>query len=505
MSSTRTEVEERERQERLNKLYVIEEYKKLSDKINENTPEDNVYIVILSIINEFLEEPLRKCECEITDDLIINTDDMLKMLNKYPKIINDMTILFNEINNFTANVIPVFYPLRCCLVIYHIGLMDAFIDTTNEKYTKQDIYHKIFNYVYKITEQEYMKLLKFVKGRENVGIETVNKLLIEIEKVLRKYEKQKSDIDPKKKTDMNKSMREMLELRKLISSEYKDLLNGIPMVKLASQIYKEANFNLEQSIELYKEYKTNGKIRKLYEKISNEMNEKRKNEKKNMEQEIMEQENIKKKEIPKALKEMMELRKLISFENKELPNGVSMVKLTNKIFKEAKSDLDEAIELYKKYKQNGDIQKFYKEMVEDTDANRAKSVLEQKIRDITITENEEMEKIEKIPIEKKESEKMSIEMKEATETKTKKRKKEKIPETIKANVWNKYIGEDIGKAKCLCCGIRNITQRDFHCGHVISEHNGGKVTIKNLRPICQKCNNSMGIMNLDEFKKRYDL
>jgi hypothetical protein len=77
-----------------------------------------------------------------------------------------------------------------------------------------------------------------------------------------------------------------------------------------------------------------------------------------------------KREMPKAMKEMQELRKLISSEHKELSNGVPMVKLTNKIFKEAKSDLKKAIEIYKKYKQSGDIPKLYKKMEEEAEAKR---------------------------------------------------------------------------------------------------------------------------------------
>jgi hypothetical protein len=48
-----------------------------------------------------------------------------------------------------------------------------------------------------------------------------------------------------------------------------------------------------------------------------------------------------------------------------------------------------------------------------------------------------------------------------------------------------------------------ISQHIFECGHVISEKNGGNVTLDNLRPICSSCNKSMGVMNLEEFKSKY--
>lgn len=78
-------------------------------------------------------------------------------------------------------------------------------------------------------------------------------------------------------------------------------------------------------------------------------------------------------------------------------------------------------------------------------------------------------------------------------------KKSKISQAIRIVCWNTYIGEEIGKASCLCCKSNHITQHNFHCGHVVAEANGGKVQIENLRPICAVCNNSMGTMDMQEF------
>ena len=80
-------------------------------------------------------------------------------------------------------------------------------------------------------------------------------------------------------------------------------------------------------------------------------------------------------------------------------------------------------------------------------------------------------------------------------------KKKSIPLALKKLVWNKYIGEEIGKAKCLCCGLTDISQISFNCGHIIAEVNSGQLCIDNLMPICQNCNSSMGSKNLLEFKK----
>ena len=84
-----------------------------------------------------------------------------------------------------------------------------------------------------------------------------------------------------------------------------------------------------------------------------------------------------------------------------------------------------------------------------------------------------------------------------------KKKKLKIPAIIKKLVWNTYIGENIGKSKCLCCKNIDITQLNFTCGHYISEHNGGKITVENMRPICSSCNLSMGTTNMNEFILNY--
>jgi len=78
-------------------------------------------------------------------------------------------------------------------------------------------------------------------------------------------------------------------------------------------------------------------------------------------------------------------------------------------------------------------------------------------------------------------------------------KKQKISHVMKRLVWNTYIGEEIGKIKCMCCKLSDITQLTFDCGHIISESTGGELSIDNLIPICHSCNLSMGSQNLNEF------
>jgi len=81
-------------------------------------------------------------------------------------------------------------------------------------------------------------------------------------------------------------------------------------------------------------------------------------------------------------------------------------------------------------------------------------------------------------------------------------KKKTIPKVVKDLSWNKWVGEDVARTKCLCCGVNEIKMSSFHCGHVVAEANGGTTTVDNLRPICAACNTSMGTENLNEFKAR---
>jgi 5-methylcytosine-specific restriction endonuclease McrA len=86
-----------------------------------------------------------------------------------------------------------------------------------------------------------------------------------------------------------------------------------------------------------------------------------------------------------------------------------------------------------------------------------------------------------------------------------KRKKRKtyIPKCLKKTVWDKWIGLKTGQTKCSVCEFTDIFQIDFHCGHIISEADGGETNTDNLMPICAQCNLSMGRKNLHNFKKTF--
>jgi hypothetical protein len=83
--------------------------------------------------------------------------------------------------------------------------------------------------------------------------------------------------------------------------------------------------------------------------------------------------------------------------------------------------------------------------------------------------------------------------------------KARIPKALKIQVWNEYIGIDIGRAKCMVCEVREITQSSFHCAHIIAEVNGGEMNVENMRPCCELCNKSMSTQHLIKFKKQLSI
>jgi 5-methylcytosine-specific restriction endonuclease McrA len=70
--------------------------------------------------------------------------------------------------------------------------------------------------------------------------------------------------------------------------------------------------------------------------------------------------------------------------------------------------------------------------------------------------------------------------------------KANIPKALREQVWLTYVGRRY-ESKCMVRWCKNImTVFDFHVGHDIPEVRGGATDISNLRPICSRCNLSMG-------------
>jgi len=81
-------------------------------------------------------------------------------------------------------------------------------------------------------------------------------------------------------------------------------------------------------------------------------------------------------------------------------------------------------------------------------------------------------------------------------------KKAKIPLALREEVWRHWMGEQF-KAKCRVTWCTNmLTAFDFAVGHNIPESKGGTLELGNLRPICNRCNTSMGAnYTIDEWNR----
>lgn len=84
-------------------------------------------------------------------------------------------------------------------------------------------------------------------------------------------------------------------------------------------------------------------------------------------------------------------------------------------------------------------------------------------------------------------------------------RKATIPKALREQVWVLHMGHAF-EGKCPISWCKNrINVFDFHVGHNIPEARGGSLTIINLRPLCARCNTSMGShYTIDEWQKLGD-
>ena len=76
--------------------------------------------------------------------------------------------------------------------------------------------------------------------------------------------------------------------------------------------------------------------------------------------------------------------------------------------------------------------------------------------------------------------------------KSKKYKKNTIPKALREQVWITNFGKKFQHKCHIEWCTNNISVFDFHVGHNIPEAEGGKLCLENLKPICARCNQSMG-------------
>ena len=148
---------------------------------------------------------------------------------------------------------------------------------------------------------------------------------------------------------------------------------------------------------------------------------------------------------------------------------------------------------------NKELEKNTKKLEKNTEKIK---VLEKKVKELLI-ENKECKKNIKNMEKKLETinQSQTLSDNSSNDKPIKLTLKQKIPAPLKAAVWDEWIGEEVGKAKCMCCKKTDLTQGSFTCGHIVAESKGGNLTVNNLKPICQLCNSSMGNRNMDEFIK----
>ena len=76
--------------------------------------------------------------------------------------------------------------------------------------------------------------------------------------------------------------------------------------------------------------------------------------------------------------------------------------------------------------------------------------------------------------------------------KNNKYRKATIPKAIREQTWLKTFGKKY-ESKCYISWCENVINVfDFHVGHNIPECKGGKLCLENVKPICSRCNHSMG-------------
>jgi hypothetical protein len=74
---------------------------------------------------------------------------------------------------------------------------------------------------------------------------------------------------------------------------------------------------------------------------------------------------------------------------------------------------------------------------------------------------------------------------------------EAIPSATRKLVWNREFGS-MGNSKCYSCHSP-LDHGNWHCGHILSRKEGGRIEKENLRPVCVKCNMGMGVNHMYEY------
>ena len=71
-------------------------------------------------------------------------------------------------------------------------------------------------------------------------------------------------------------------------------------------------------------------------------------------------------------------------------------------------------------------------------------------------------------------------------------RKQHIPKALREQCWVHNFGKKYEHTCYIKWCSNKITVFDFHVGHNIPECKGGKLCLENVKPICSRCNHSMG-------------
>ncbi len=71
----------------------------------------------------------------------------------------------------------------------------------------------------------------------------------------------------------------------------------------------------------------------------------------------------------------------------------------------------------------------------------------------------------------------------------------------RTKVWDLAYGAHAREGPCYVC-TNTIKIESFEMGHIVSERDGGKKELSNLRPVCRTCNASCSSENMDAYRTR---
>ncbi len=77
-----------------------------------------------------------------------------------------------------------------------------------------------------------------------------------------------------------------------------------------------------------------------------------------------------------------------------------------------------------------------------------------------------------------------------------------LPKPIREMIWRKKFGTSLD-AMCPICNKNQICVFRFHVGHIVAVAKGGSNELSNLCAICDACNLSAGIENMEDFCKYF--